>query len=37
MQQTSAAFRRRGGEVYLPAEVVRAEGDAEVEETVAAD
>jgi phosphomethylpyrimidine synthase len=35
MQQKSAEFRERGGEVYLPADVVRAA--AEAEETVAAD
>jgi hypothetical protein len=33
MQQKSAEFRERGGDVYLPADVVRAEA----EETVAAD
>ncbi len=40
MQQKSAEFRQRGGEVYLPAEVVSAAGTeagAEAEETVAAD
>lgn len=34
MAQESAEFRERGGEVYLPADVVAA---AETEETVAAD
>jgi phosphomethylpyrimidine synthase len=34
MQQKSAEFRERGGEVYLPADAIVA---AEVEETVAAD
>jgi phosphomethylpyrimidine synthase len=33
MAQKSAEFRQRGGEVYLPADVVRAAA----EETVAAD
>jgi hypothetical protein len=36
MQQKSAEFRQRGGEMYLLADVV-AEADAEAEETVAAD
>ena len=34
MHQKSAEFRERGGEVYLPVDVVAA---AEAEETVAAD
>ena len=33
MQQKSAEFRQRGGEVYLPADVVRVEAAAEAEET----
>jgi phosphomethylpyrimidine synthase len=38
MQQKSAEFRERGGEVYLPADVVaEADADAEAEESVAAD
>jgi hypothetical protein len=38
MQQMSAEFRQRGGEVYLPADsVVAAEAGVEAEETVAAD
>jgi phosphomethylpyrimidine synthase len=37
MAQKSAEFRERGGEVYLPADVVRAEAGVEAEETVAAD
>jgi phosphomethylpyrimidine synthase len=37
MQEKSAEFRERGGEVYLPADVVRTEADADAEETVAAD
>jgi phosphomethylpyrimidine synthase len=38
MQQKSAEFRERGGEVYLPADsIVAAEASAEAEETVAAD
>jgi phosphomethylpyrimidine synthase len=38
MAQKSAEFRQRGGEVYLPADAVAAEGArAEAEETVAAD
>jgi phosphomethylpyrimidine synthase len=36
MAGMSAEFRERGGEVYLPAEVVRTEADAGAEETVAA-
>jgi hypothetical protein len=38
MQEKSAEFRERGGEVYLPADVVRANAAAaDAEETVAAD
>jgi phosphomethylpyrimidine synthase len=38
MAQKSAEFRERGGEVYLPADVVRADADSvDAEETVAAD
>jgi phosphomethylpyrimidine synthase len=38
MQQKSAEFRQRGGEVYLPADVVAGEAaKVEAEETVAAD
>jgi hypothetical protein len=38
MQEKSAEFRERGGEVYLPANsIVAAETEAEAEETVAAD
>lgn len=33
----STEFRERGGEVYLPADVVRADASAEAEETVAVD
>jgi phosphomethylpyrimidine synthase len=36
MQEKSAEFRQRGGEVYLPADVVHA-ADVDAEETVAAD
>ncbi|HEX6368570.1 MAG TPA: hypothetical protein VF006_06550 [Longimicrobium sp.] len=37
MQQKSAEFRQRGGEVYLPADTVRAAEPVDAEETVAAD
>jgi phosphomethylpyrimidine synthase len=37
MQQKSAEFRQRGGEVYLPADVVAEAAKVEAEETVAAD
>jgi phosphomethylpyrimidine synthase len=37
MQEKSAEFRERGGEVYLPADVVRAAAEAHAEETVGAD
>lgn len=37
MAQKSAEFRHRGGEVYLPADVVAGVEAAEAEETVAAD
>jgi hypothetical protein len=37
MQQKSAEFRERGGEVYLPAGTVAVKADADAEETVAAD
>jgi hypothetical protein len=36
MQQKSAEFRERGGEVYLPADVARA-ADVDAGEAVAAD
>jgi hypothetical protein len=37
MQEKSAEFRERGGEVYLPADSLHADASAEAEETVAAD
>ena len=36
MADKSAEFRERGGEVYLPADIVRADASAEAEETIAA-